>query len=70
MYIICTLIYPIISCVQENLNTAYIFDQSSSSHQSMDNKIINSSEYFILHLRTVLNRNIGCPKKKVWGFEI
>jgi hypothetical protein len=48
-----------------------IFDYSSSSyHQSMDNKIINSSEYFILDLPVMLYRNIGCPKKNIWGFEI
>ena len=36
----------------------------------MDNKIINSSEYFILDLPVMLYRNIGCPKKNVWSFEI
>jgi len=36
----------------------------------MDNKIINSSEYFILDIPALLYRNIGCPKNNGWGFEI
>ena len=36
----------------------------------MDNKIINSSEYFILDLPAILYRNTECPKKNVWGYEI